>query len=360
MQWLKRAQEINPGGGVSAHYGMDIKKWEVDYPETTGYIIPTFLCYYRLTGNEQYRQWAIAMGDWEITIQAPEGGVGEAFGRYGLRPRVFNTSQVILGWAALYDETGQDRYLSAACAAADWIVANQDKDGKWTANTYQGPKAYKSRVAWALLELYQLTGEEKYRGSAERSIRWVLQQADDNGWFENNSLTEPGKPWTHLIGYVLVGLLESYRLNNAEFDRSKMLELFYNAVSGLGNFYLKTKEAAGGCYATLPGTFDQNWHSTDNWSCITGNAQIAYFLRRFMSYAGETVLGDLADMLVDDIKQLQFVSGMDDPDLFGGLPGSFPVNGGYCAYMIPNWGVKFFADTLLQRLLPQAEQKYLG
>jgi hypothetical protein len=360
MQWLRRAQNANPSGGVAANYFMDSRRWEVDYPETTGYIIPTFLNYYRLTGNNKYRQWAMEMGDWEISIQAPEGGVGEAFGRYGLRPRIFNTGQVILGWAALYNETGFAKYLLSARDAADWIISSQDADGKWTASTYQGPKAYKSRVAWALLELYDLTGEKKYRSAAELSISWVLRQAHENGWFANNSLTEPEKPWTHLIGYVLVGLLEVYRLDNAEFDRDAVLRLLCNAAKGIAAFYLKTKEQAGGNYTTLPGAFDQNWLSTEKWSCITGNAQLAFFLRRLMHYSGETIFGRVADLLIDDIKQQHFLSGINDRDIFGGLPGSYPINGAYCAYMIPNWGIKFFADSLLQRLLVLGEQKYLG
>jgi len=87
MTWLRRAQEAKRPGGVSAVYYQDQGRWEVDYPETTGYIITTFLTYARLTGDDRYLAWAKEMGDWEVNIQAPEGGAGEPVGVYGLRPR---------------------------------------------------------------------------------------------------------------------------------------------------------------------------------------------------------------------------------------------------------------------------------
>jgi len=361
LKWLARAQDINDGGGVAASYNMDSKLWGVDYPETTGYIIPTFLGYYKLTREESYRKRATDMGDWEIGIQWPEGGIGEPVGVYGLLPRIFNTSQVILGWLALYTETSEDKYLIAAQKAAGWIIGNQDSDGKWTKNTYAGPKAYHIRVAWALLELYAITQNIHYRTAAERSVNWVLSQGYDNGWFANNSLSAPHKPWTHLIGYVLVGLLEICRLNNVEFDREKAFSLLYNAARALAGFYTKLKENnKEHHFATLPETFDNNWFSADNRSCLTGTAQIEFFLRRIYKYNNDCILKSASDLLIDDLKQLHLIDGITDPGVFGGLAGSYPIGAGYLGYAIPNWGVKFFADCLLQRSLTDNMQMYLG
>jgi len=52
----------------------------------------------------------LILGDWEIAIQSPEGGAGEPVGVYVMRPRIFNTGQVILGWVALFAETGDNKY----------------------------------------------------------------------------------------------------------------------------------------------------------------------------------------------------------------------------------------------------------
>ena len=52
-----------------------------------------------------------------------------------------------------------------------------------------------------------------------------------------------------------------------------------------------------------------------------------------------------------------FMGGIEDPNIYGGLPGSYPIGGDYCSYAISNWGVKFFADALLQRVVPISGQK---
>ena len=42
VEWLERAQDITGNGGVSGRYLLG-HGWSSSYPETTGYIIPTFL-----------------------------------------------------------------------------------------------------------------------------------------------------------------------------------------------------------------------------------------------------------------------------------------------------------------------------
>ncbi len=363
ITWLQHAQNINTGGGVSAMYHIDTQSWDADYPETTGYIIPTFLCYHHYTGDNAYKESAIAMGDWEISIQDIDGGVGEPAGVYGLRPRVFNTAQVILGWLSLYKYTENNKYLEAASKAGDWILSKQDSDGKWTKSTYNGPKAYKSRVSWALLELYAVTNEKKYRDAAKTSLDWILSQAQENGWFDNNSLTEPGKPWTHLIGYVLGGLLEIYRLENLNIDYEKTISLLHNAAKGIIEYYFRRNEQVSDKQLLiLPGTFDNNWFSKDSWSCITGNAQLEFFFRRLHGYTADPLLIEAADLILINTKKLHFMDEIDDPNLYGGLCGSYPIAGDYCGYAIPNWGVKFFADCLLQRISAKTDMPlpYIG
>lgn len=361
MKWLKRAQKVHDGGGVSAIYHMDTRKWIVDYPETTGYIIPTFISYYNYTGNSSYRDNAIAMGEWEIDIQAPDGGIGEPIGVYGLSPRIFNTSQVVLGWISLYEETSSEKYLLAAKKASDWLVTHQDSDGKWTNNTCMGPKSYHIRVAWVLLSLSLITNEGRYRVAAERSINWVLKQAHSNGWFDNNSLKEEGKPWTHLIGYVLVGLLKIYHLGHDQFDCKQILGYLQNASDNISRCYLEnTENSPNGCFRTLSATFDRNWESTDDWSCLTGNAQIAFFLHAMQGVRINTTINSVADLLINDLKQLHCLTDVEDPNTYGGLAGSYPIQASYCRYAIPNWGVKFFADCLLQRICHENTTVYLG
>ena len=40
--------------------------------------------------------------------------------------------------------------------------------------------------------------------------------------------------------------------------------------------------------------------------------------------------------------------------------GAYPFGAPYCSYSLPNWGVKFFADSLLQRMLPAGRLHCIG
>lgn len=356
MAWLAASQDATPDGGSSAQYMMAERRWSVSYPETTGYVAATALAHARLTGDATWVERATAMCDWEIDIQAPDGGVGEPLGHFIKRPRVFNTGQVLLGWTALARQTGDRRYAEAAHRAGEWIVSQQDPDGKWVASTYSGqPKTYKTRVAWALLELHQLTGEPAFRKSAERFLRWALAQAQPNGWFANTSLNEPHKPWTHLVGYTLVGLLECCRFD-CDLDKRLALRLLQAAARNLS----AVAESPSPRRVSLPATLGPAWDSADAWTCVTGDIQLEFFLRRLNAVAPDQRLLRTADRIMDDIKSLQLLDGTVDKGLRGGLPGAHPVGGPYATYAIPNWGVKFFADSLLQRLLPNIDNLCLG
>jgi hypothetical protein len=122
----------------------------------------------------------------------------------------------------------------------------------------------------------------------------------------------------------------------------------------------KKKSVSNTHYTTLAGTFDRTWRSQDKWSCITGNAQIAFFLLRLFEDTEDTLMKETADNLLVDLKRIHLMDGMTDPAFYGGLQGAYPVSGPYCTYLIPNWGVKFFADSLLQSISPLANKTCLG
>ncbi len=360
IDWLSRAQAAWPGGGLATSHRILEARWDVDYPETTGYIIPSFLQYQLLTRDEDHLRAALEMGDWELSIQTSEGGIGEPVGVYGALPRIFNTSQVLLGWVALYRRMGDVRYLEAAERAGDWLVQRQDPDGKWSQNTYAGPRSYHARTAWALLELFDATGNETYRAAAERSVRWVISCAQENGWFRNTSLTDPRRPWTHLIGYTLVGLSKIWIHHSDQVDVEPAHHLLLRAAEFSRQAYLERRRRRHGArYAGLPGTLDCQWNGSDTWSCLTGDAQMAFFWALLGTHSGEEPLVKAARSLVDELKSVQLLES-ENKDLRGGLCGSYPATEGYCANSIPSWGVKFLADCLMQRLLDAPRHRYLG
>src|SRR5262249_25164704 len=68
LDWLKRAQDAGDDRGVSwgNKFGSDFLP---SYPETTGYICQTFVQMARRTGDQEFLQRAIEMGQWEIDVQ---------------------------------------------------------------------------------------------------------------------------------------------------------------------------------------------------------------------------------------------------------------------------------------------------
>ena len=122
--WLSRAQDDGADDGVA--YGTPFgKSFLPSYPETTGYIIPTFLRLAQVWNDPGLRDRAARMGDWEIAIQMPCGAVMGGMATDAPSPAVFNTGQVLQGWAALATETGDPRYVAAGRRAAEWLVGIQ-------------------------------------------------------------------------------------------------------------------------------------------------------------------------------------------------------------------------------------------
>ncbi len=344
MEWLCKSQDITGCGGSSAGYFFD-KGWMPPYPETTGYIIPTFLQYSSITGDNSYLERAKMMGDWEIKIQMPSGSVRGSVG-ITEHPIVFNTGQVILGWTALYKQTKMNRFMDAAIKAADWLVTVQDHDGIWKKYTYEGiPHAYHSRVAWPLLEVYGHTNNEKYKKAAEKNILWVLSLSKENGWFSQMGFTEDQPPFTHTIAYTLRGLLEASFFLEEE-TKQEIIDKVYKASENIMMIYELKKQNPYLMPLYLPGTLNEKWNSNDNYSCLTGDAQIAIIWLKIYGITNDARFLNAALKIIDQIKATQNLDSK-NPGIRGGVAGSYPIWGKYMRFIYPNWATKFFADSIM-------------
>lgn len=67
-EWLCRAQDVIKFGGVSGGFSLE-RGWFPPYPETTGYIIPTFLKLSIFLKDQSYIARATSLGDWEIKFR---------------------------------------------------------------------------------------------------------------------------------------------------------------------------------------------------------------------------------------------------------------------------------------------------
>ncbi|MDX1656468.1 MAG: hypothetical protein R3310_14770 [Candidatus Competibacteraceae bacterium] len=337
IQWLCRAQDATPDHGVAQTYLVKYRHWANSYPETTGYIIPTFYRYHALTEQADIRARARRMADWECEIQLPEGGVLAGALGDSDRPTVFNTGQVLFGWVRAFEEEGEERYRQAGLKAARWLCDIQDDDGCWrrfaSPMTLHNVNLYNTRSAWGLARVHQITGERRFLQAAEANLDWALARQQDNGWWPDNCLQDDSQPFVHTIAYAMRGFLEVGDYTGRE-------DLLAAAIK-VGDALLAALPEDG----RLPGRFDARWQPTVRWSCLTGNAQIAINWGRLYQITGEERYRQAVSRINRFTKSTQPLDG--DPDQRGGIKGAHPIDGNYHPWQLPNWAAKFFADALL-------------
>lgn len=330
MDWLCAAHDATSDDGVAAYYDMRTGSWAPSYPETTGYIIPTFFDFAITSANDTYRQRALRMADWLLTLQLDDGAfpMGPLWPDLERKPIVFDTGQIIHGLARAFEESSDSRYLQAAQRAGDWLIATQETDGSWRKDTFlQNVHTYNVRVAWAMLRIDQASGTESYRDAATRNLNWTLGQQKQDGWFANAAFNLDEEPVTHTLAYTIRGMLESGIL----LDDQSAIEAARRAADAL-----RDRQKHDGY---LSGTFGADWRSSAKWSCLTGNAQMAIVWLRLFELTGDSHYLKAASRANQYLKQVQ------RPD--GAVAGSFPIYGNYHAYLHVNWAAKFFVDSLL-------------
>ena len=338
IDWLRRAQDATPDFGVAQTWFVKSHRWANSYPETTGYIIPTFYRYAELVGDADARERARRMADWECEVQLPGGGVVAGALGDSDRPTVFNTGQVLFGWVRAFEVEGDERYRDSAMRAARWLCEAQDDDGCWrrfgSPMTGAGEaNTYNTRTAWGLARVHAITGEREFLERAVRNCEWALTQRTASGWLAANCLMDPRQPYVHTIAYAMRGLLEVGEYAHRE--------EFVAAAVRIGDALLSALPRSG----RLPGRFDQDWRATVAWSCLTGNAQIAINWGRLFQITGEPRYRDAVLRINAFTKRTQLLDG--PPEERGGIKGSHPIDGGYHPWQYPNWPAKFYADALM-------------
>jgi hypothetical protein len=319
--------------------------WDLAYPETSGYIIPTIYIYGELYDEPGCIRRAIAIGNWEVDIQTPSGGVLSNL--KSTETRIFNTAQVLLGWCFLYEKTRENRFKEAALRAAKYLCERQEPDGSWVTDTFCGSRTYHARVDWALLRAADVFEDTRFILPAVKNLKWVVRQQQPNGWFEQCGFHHD-PPNMHVIAYTLRGLLEcqilNSRLQNAEITRLDLSPRLLMAAEKLSTIAVSRPLYA--ILGMLPSSFDGSWHSSDDSSCLTGNLQFACFLYRLHHLTGDRRYPAIADMLLRAVQGTQF-TGSDLTGIDGAIPGSYPIYTGYHSASFPNWATKFLVDAII-------------
>ena len=124
IDWLCRAQDQRKhkpdAGGVAAGWSFE-DGWLPSYPETTGYIIETFIAAAQYLGRPELIDRAQRMIDWELSLQAPDGAFPGHFGEAGSHPVIFNQGQILHGLIAGHTSLQRQDCLEAGLRAAHWL-----------------------------------------------------------------------------------------------------------------------------------------------------------------------------------------------------------------------------------------------
>jgi uncharacterized protein YyaL (SSP411 family) len=334
LEWIENAQRASGDSGISKGYHVLRRRWSPSYPETTGYTIPSLLNAALVLDRPDLQSLALALAEYLLRIATPDGAVVH-WANGSLQPVVFDTGQVLFGWLAAYDASGDERYLEAATRAGNWLAGIQDDSGAWTKYQHLGVvKVIDTRVAWALLELYCRTQQDAHHRAAVRNLEWALGQQDDDGWFRNCAFRNGEDPFTHTLVYTAEGLFESGRLLNDE--------RYIGGAVRTADALLERLDTRG----WLASTYGSRWQATSRSSCLTGNCQASRLWLRLFTLRGKPAYAEGAKRAIRFVSRTQQLK-VDNPGIRGGIAGSTPIYGRYERFTYPNWATKFYVDALL-------------
>jgi hypothetical protein len=338
IDWLCRAQDVRNGkpdaGGVAAGWSFE-DGWLPSYPETTGYIIETFLAAAKLLGRPELVDRAQRMIDWELSLQAPDGAFPGHFGEPGSHPVIFNQGQIMHGLVAGYTQLGRQDCLDAMVRAGHWFIKQQDPDGCFRKFEHNGtPHVYNTRATWALLSAGLVSGERELMEGARRNLDWALTQQTDSGWYATNAFTPDRSPFTHTIAYAIRGFLEC----GVQLGEQRYIDSALKAGRDIAGMQRQD--------GWLAGTYRDGWVADAGYACLTGIAQMSLNWTRMAQVTGEEAFRVNARAGLAYLKSTQRLNDPDDV-VNGGIAGSSPIWGDYSRFEYPNWAAKFFADALM-------------
>jgi folate-dependent phosphoribosylglycinamide formyltransferase PurN len=346
-QWLAAAQDSQSDGGVAGRYQLG-RGWTSSYPETTGYIVPTFLALSRALPQAGFRQRAERAVQFLLSVQLPEGGFpGLEIADNRETPSVFNTAQILHGLTAWHRETGDEEVRLAAERAVQWLLGLQDTDGAFRRYAYEDRAcAYSAYLTCRLAEWGDYADDRQALAAASRHLDWTLAHRRPNDWIALAGFDEEqhqaDEAFTHTIAYTLAGILSTAET----LGRSDGII----AVAAAAERLARRLELS----RFLPGLVGGDWRGRSRYACLTGNCQMALIWFRLHGLSRNMRLVNAALKAIDLVKLAQPMRNP-NPGLFGGIPGSDPVHGSYIAGAVPNWAAKYFIDALLEKQRVLAE-----
>jgi uncharacterized protein YyaL (SSP411 family) len=333
LDWLTRSQDQTGHGSAKAYHLLS--GWRPPYPETSGYLVPTFYEAAQALDRPDLALRAERLASFTRTTQLPSGAFPSGETATSTEPMVFDTGQIIFGLVRAAVETQSAAFHESATRAAAFLLDCQNADGAWHVYDFAGiAHAYSCRTAWALLVLADNGGDERHRAAACRNFDWVVQQQQANGWYGSNSFLPGGLPNTHAIAYVTESMVEAFARTNDD----RYLVSAKRAVDPLLSKLANT--------GVILGVHDEHWRSPSRHVCVTGIAQLGRTCLRISDLTGESDYQRAAFRLARQVAACQRLD-HGDAGVRGAVPGSAPIFGRYAPMQFPNWAAKFWVDLLL-------------
>jgi uncharacterized protein YyaL (SSP411 family) len=214
----------------------------------------------------------------------------------------------------------------------------QEPDGNWRRGNSRfasgSSTVYNVKAAWGLCEAGLALERQDFVDAAVRNARYCLSRQQPNGWFHDCCLDDPARPLLHTIAYTMQGLYEIGRLTQRD--------EFIAAARLTADAQLALLRPDG----FLPGRQDAQFQPASSWACLTGIAQTSIVWRALFHRTQDTRYRDAANLANRYLLAHHDIRNA-DLRLRGGVPGSWPVSGGYGRLQILNWATKFFVDALL-------------
>lgn len=292
-RWILQNQQKN--GGVSVFRGSPY-----EYPEVTGYIIPTMLQY-------GFRDEALTMAQYLSSVANADGSFTSAGSE---QIYLFDTAQALRGLNAIRKITSQHVQLQKK--TAEYLFSKLDKHtGVFPPSYENDPLIPETIMLFALppmLEYARMICDTKKEAAVHAAVRRYLQEPDVLSL----------KTLTHFLAYQIDGLID----------------LGYAAEVKNTVDCLLAEQREGGAVPAFEGA---------EWICITGCSQIAITFYKLG-------LIEPADRLMAWVEQ--------NMEVDGGFLGSVGPGAEYLEDREPSWAVKFYLDAYKRKIAAHFDQEF--
>jgi hypothetical protein len=246
IQCVSKDKKIN--GGFNSWFDLEKKKYPFIYSEITGCGITTLLYLYKITKNKEFLNRAVLAAEWIIKVAMQECGAvktryyyekSDANEIYSFDNQIsyaFDNGTVLNGMINLYKINKNKRYLDAAVKMAEFLLFMQKKDGlfysmydaktgeKYNANEKWSSTSgsYHAKLSIGLLDVFDITGENKFKKSSEKICNSSKKFQKKDGRFTSLKDTTHFHP--HL--YTVEGLVYA----NCFLEKNKFIKSATAAV----------------------------------------------------------------------------------------------------------------------------------